>query len=197
MAAIYKTKNVSGPVLQEIVANTQGKHYRRLKNALWIYLYLIIFANPKNGKLTTGISIIAKATGFQEETIRSWLGVLKKWQYISIEKQGKNFIFKVNRWKKLFKAFEDLKSNSSITPTKGRRTSISKFLPKDPKELAKYIAEDLDVKSSLTHLEKICRAYHRDVIVKAFNKLKEVPEQKVKSKIALFIYLTKKYDKEK
>jgi len=49
----------------------------------------------------------------------------------------------------------------------------------------------------LTSLEKVCRAYHREVIIKAFKKLKEVPEQKVKSKIALFIYLTKKYDKEK
>jgi len=197
MGVTFKTKNLFGPVLQEIVADMQGKHYRRLKNALWIYLYLVIYANPKNGKLTSTVTKIAISTGHQEETINSWLGNLKKWHYISIEKHGEELQFKVSQWKKMFAAFEDIHTVTNEKSGKGRKPSNKKILPKEPKELAKYIAEDLDVISNLSYLEKLCQEYPRDIALKAYKRLKEVPVEKVKTKIGLFVYLIKKYAKEK
>jgi hypothetical protein len=59
MKSIHKNQNPFGPLFHEIVAERQATHYRRMRNAIWLYLYLMICANPKTGKLTACVSDIA------------------------------------------------------------------------------------------------------------------------------------------
>lgn len=39
------------PVWTGLVMDAEGKHYQRMKNALWLYLYFLLTANRKTGWL--------------------------------------------------------------------------------------------------------------------------------------------------
>jgi hypothetical protein len=56
-----------GPLFQGLVADPQAKHYHRMKNAVWLYLYLIAFSNLKSGKLIARLSDIAQDMGLPEK----------------------------------------------------------------------------------------------------------------------------------
>ena len=49
MLANMTQQNYWGPVLRGLVADPQAKHYYRMKNAVWLYLYLIVAVNQKTG----------------------------------------------------------------------------------------------------------------------------------------------------
>ena len=85
-------------LFRRLVKNPQARHYRRLKNGVWLYLYLVSYSHPGSGKCVTTNESIAKDMGLSPETIASWLGELRKWHYISIDKQGQKHLIKINHW---------------------------------------------------------------------------------------------------
>ncbi len=196
----HKNQNPFGPLFQNIVADGTGQHHRRIRHAIWLYLYLLTLANIKTGKLTTRIADIANATGISEETVRSWLGHLKKWHYVSVVKNRDGFQFKINRWKEITNVNDadpiGLLQKTTKGPPKGREPK--ELFPQDPADLARKIAGDLQATDSITYIENLCRAHSRSIVLKAFKEARALPAEKVKkSRGALFVYLTKKYAQEK
>lgn len=192
-----------GFFFQEVIAHPQARHYIRMKNAIWLYLYLISFANPKNGKFTSQLSDIAANTGYSVETIQSWLGHLRKQHYVSMKKQGSQLIFKINQWRNLKnKAEEDIPLPIKQTSKRRKKSSQEKIvaskLPSASGQLAQYIATKLQASQSLPYFENLCNTYPREVVIQAFKEACRIPAGKIKkSRGALFVYLTKKYAQEK
>jgi hypothetical protein len=191
-----------GPVFQGLAADPQAKHYRLMKQAVWLYLYLIGFSNIKTGKLTARLSDIAKDMGIREETLRSWLGHLRKGNYIAVEKQGDQLLFKITKWKNISSKLEiDKWLQTNIQKSKGRRSANDD----DPKpeqkvsntsKLARQIAKDLDSHEGLAYFEKLCSNYPQKIILQSLKEAKAIPAEKIKkSRSALFVYLVKKYAK--
>jgi hypothetical protein len=202
MKLTYTNQNPFGPLFQEIVAEPQAKHYRRMRNAVWLYLYLMICANPKTGKLTACVSDIAESMGHSEATISSWLGHLRKWHYVSLEKQKKSLYLKINQWKDIIDVPQRATLSQTNEAIKGRKKTLPKapakdVLPPEPVKMAQQIAGEFQAVSSFPYFEKLCRSYPRELILKAYNKTKAIPAEKIKkSRGALFVYLVKKYAQE-
>ncbi len=66
------------PVWLGLVADCQAKHYRKMKSAVWLYLYLVLHANRATGVLLRKINTICSDTGLPRDTIIRWLALLRR-----------------------------------------------------------------------------------------------------------------------
>lgn len=205
MASTIKKRIPFGPLFQGLVADPKAKHYHRMKQAVWLYLYFIAFSNLKTGKLTGRLSDIARDMGLPEETLRSWLGHLRKWYYVMAEKQGDEALFKISRWKNIATELETTVSpqKEKLKRNTGRRIepiqtdSGEERKVHDVSGLAHEIALALEEPDSQTYFEEMCRRYPDRIIQKSLEKARAVPMEKIKkSRGALFAYLVKKYARE-
>ncbi len=87
------------PVWKGLVADPEGKHYRRMKNAVWLFLYLLLNADRRNGLLFRKVKTICSDTGLPRDTILRWLGALKDGGYICTKNTGRFLSIVVKKWK--------------------------------------------------------------------------------------------------
>ncbi|MCK4351823.1 hypothetical protein KAW65_00255 [candidate division WOR-3 bacterium] len=159
-----------------LVADKDAKHYYRVKNAIWLYLYLVLSANSKTGKLLSRLDFIASQMGICKDTLQTWLGHLKKWGYVTTQKQGESIVFKLSRWKESYQPKVEAKAKEEL--------------------LAERIAKTFKDEENLSYYETLCERYSEDLINLAFREVKKIPSSKIrKSRGALFTYLVKKYAK--
>jgi len=83
------------------VVDPEAKHYRRMKNALWLFLYLILHADRRTGKLSRKYRTIATDMGISPRTVRKWLRTLRDHEYVQTDNNGRCLRIEVNLWKTL------------------------------------------------------------------------------------------------
>jgi hypothetical protein len=71
-----------GPIWRGLAVEPTGKHYRAMRTSLWLYIYLVIHADRRTGKLTRLLPTIARDMGVTPRTVRQWLAILKRHGYI-------------------------------------------------------------------------------------------------------------------
>lgn len=82
-----------------LVLESDAKHYLAMKNAVWLYLYLLVYANRSTGKLFRLNSTIARDTGLNGRTISRWLHVLKNGGYVEVRRTGRSSVISITKWK--------------------------------------------------------------------------------------------------
>jgi len=87
------------PVWRGLVVDPEAKHYRRMKNGLWLFLYLILHADRKTGKLRRKYRTIAREMGISTGTLRKWLKTLRDQGFVQTEANGRCLRIEVNLWK--------------------------------------------------------------------------------------------------
>ena len=87
------------PVWRGLVVDPEAKHCRRVKNAIWLYLYLILHANRQNGKLKRKLKTTARDMGISQKTIQRWLKTLKDNDYIETKNTGRCLEIGIKLWK--------------------------------------------------------------------------------------------------
>ena len=190
-----------GPVLRDLITDPQAKHYHSMKNAVWLYLFFLTSVGPKTGRISTEPNQIAEEMGLPIETIQTWLGCLKKHGYIRVIKNRGQTVFQVNQWRKVKFVFDN--SNSpSATSEQSQENSHTREVKKSPQNTlfhnrAVQIAEELGDENNIPAFEKIVQKYPENLIIKALTQVKSLPDEKVRSRGALFTYLLKKYAQEK
>ena len=92
------------PVWTGLVSDGNAKHYRKMKTAIWLFLYLLAFTDSRSGFLKRKISAISTDMGIPRDTIIRWLNILRKGGYITTEKTGRCLHIQVTRWKNLSEA---------------------------------------------------------------------------------------------
>jgi len=96
---IYNQKQQWAPIWAGLVVDQESKHYRRMRNALWLFLYLVINANRKSGFLLRKVKTISSDMGIKRDTVLRWLSVLRKEGYISTRSTGRCLLIQVKKWK--------------------------------------------------------------------------------------------------
>lgn len=81
--------------------DAEGKHYRRVKNAIRLSLHLVLHADQGTGCLKRKYKTLAEEMGLAEGTIRKWLTTLKKHGYIEARSNGRCLEIVIKRWKTL------------------------------------------------------------------------------------------------
>jgi hypothetical protein len=91
------------PLWRGLVADSTAKHYRSMKSAIWLFLYFVVHADRKTGKLLRRYNTIVKETGLARRTIRHWLLILKRNGYVVVEHSGRSLAItvQVRKWKPL------------------------------------------------------------------------------------------------
>ena len=89
------------PVWQGLVMDPQAKHYHRMGQALWLFLYFLLNANRRTGLLMRRSSTISAQTGYKPRTIRQWLKSLRAKGYIRTKSTGRYLKIEICRWKSI------------------------------------------------------------------------------------------------
>jgi hypothetical protein len=87
------------PVWRGLFVDSEGKHYHRMRQALWLYSYLIIHANRRTGTLYRTIPTIANDMYVSKRTIQAWLSVLRRHGYIKTKTTGRSLLIKIAKWR--------------------------------------------------------------------------------------------------
>jgi hypothetical protein len=90
-----------GPVWRGLVVDPSGKHFKAIRNALWVYVYLVIHAERATGMLRRKVSTIARDTGINARVIQYGLERLRRGGYITTKNTGRYLEFKIEKWKPL------------------------------------------------------------------------------------------------
>lgn len=91
-------KDWRAPVLTGLVMDRDATHCNKMKNAIWLYMYLVVNADERTGTLERNIDAISRDTGIKESTIKNWLDILREGGYIETRNTGRSLCFVVNLW---------------------------------------------------------------------------------------------------
>jgi len=104
----------------------QAKHYRWMKNAIWLFLYLVLNANRKSGFLVRKIKTISSDMGVNRDTVLRWLNVLRKKGYIATQNTGRSLHIQIKKWKALPDVGKSLKQKQQISNLTSGKNPTSK-----------------------------------------------------------------------
>jgi DNA-binding transcriptional ArsR family regulator len=98
-----KVKSWWAPLWRGLVTDSTAKHYKSMKSAVWLFLYFVMHADRRTGRLIRRYDTIVKETGLTKRTIRHWLLILKRHGYVVVEQSGKSLAIaiQVQKWKPL------------------------------------------------------------------------------------------------
>lgn len=91
------------PLWRGLVVEPTGKHYEAMGNAVWLYLYLLVYANRMTGSLFRRNSTIVGDMGLSSRTISRWLHILKASGYIETRRTGRSLQISITKWKPIKK----------------------------------------------------------------------------------------------
>ena len=86
-----------------LVRDPTAKHYRVMKRAIWLYLYLLVVANRRDGTLFRRVETIEAETGFKSRSIHRWLSVLRLNGYIKTTSSGRSLNISITKWRSISK----------------------------------------------------------------------------------------------
>jgi hypothetical protein len=87
------------PVWTGLVIDKKGTHCKTVKSAIWLYLYFLLNADRKTGRLMRKVTTICEDTGISERTIRRWLATLAGQKYIELRFTGRCLHIQIRKWK--------------------------------------------------------------------------------------------------
>lgn len=149
-------KNWWAPVWKGLVADQEAKHYRGMKNALWLFLYLVLHADRRSGKLKRKCRTISQDMGINSKTIHRWLKVLRDKKYVKTRNTGRCLEIEISKWRPLAEWSDDgilntqngahrvSKNGDSQEPLK----SENSFNPSPQMEIAPH-PNDITIKKDL------------------------------------------------
>jgi hypothetical protein len=89
------------PVWRGLVVDDEGRHLRRIKGALGLYLYLLMHADRRSGRLVRKYGTIARDMGFPVRTIRAGMARLHFYEYVRITKTGRALVIDIPKWRSI------------------------------------------------------------------------------------------------
>jgi hypothetical protein len=102
-AGFVSKSNWWTPLWRGLVVEATAKHYQTMGSAVWLYLYLLVFANRSSGTLFRRNATIAKDMGLSSRTISRWLNTLKTGGYIESRRTGRSLQISITKWKPIRK----------------------------------------------------------------------------------------------
>ena len=139
------------PIWIGLVADKKAKHYQRMKNAIWLFLYLVINADRRGRVLDRKIGTIGSEMGIKRDTIIRWLNILRKHGYIRTRNTGRALIIQIISWENLLSGsgkcpFQEQKipnTTSRTNPT--AETTFERLNPLSLSRKSAYLSGPIDL----------------------------------------------------
>lgn len=87
------------PIWNGLVADPESKHRKAMGSSVWMYLYLLTYANRKTGIARRRLSQIREDTGYPLRTIQRHLKRLAERRYISLSRSDRYLQAHIKNWK--------------------------------------------------------------------------------------------------
>lgn len=94
-----KTPNWWTPVWRGLIADPNSKHRKTMGTSVWMFLYLLTYANRKTGIVRRSLTMMAKDTGYPVRTIQFNLKNLREKGYLTSSHEGRYLTIQVEKWK--------------------------------------------------------------------------------------------------
>jgi len=101
MSELNENRGLWGAVWAGLVDDPGGKHVKRMRSAVWLYLYLIIHANWDTGRLVRAFQTISNDMGTPTRTLKGWMSVLKKFKYVEIVRNPHSLSIQITKWESI------------------------------------------------------------------------------------------------
>jgi len=82
------------PVFRSLISY---ENYKNIGNAIWLYLYFLLYADRKTGILFRKYKTIKKDLGVSKKTIQRWLKRLRKCGYLVDKNLGRGLLIVIKR----------------------------------------------------------------------------------------------------
>jgi len=91
------------PLWQGLVSDKDAKHRNAMGSSIWLFLYLLTYANRKTGVVRRSIESIKLDTGSTLRTINRDLDRLREQDYITILEPKPLLKIRIEKWKEFKK----------------------------------------------------------------------------------------------
>ena len=81
------------------MVDSRARHYRAMRGAVWLFLYLVIHADRRTGILIRRCRTLAAEMDIPLPTVRRWLARLRRHGYVTTERTGRSVVIHIRRWK--------------------------------------------------------------------------------------------------
>lgn len=81
-------------LLRRLIIHPKGAHRRRIRMAIWLYLYLLVHADD-NRYLRRQISTICSDMKAPQSTVIRWFTILRNGGYITTRNDGRGLTIKI------------------------------------------------------------------------------------------------------
>ena len=173
------------PILSRFVLSGSPRHYRTLRDSMWLYLALVLLVE-EDGAVHKSLPEIGKLTGIKEATLRSWAGHLRKAGFIRLKcaPGARDLVIYVH----------GSRNTKPEPPGPGQRDASANHSPAIV-ALAAFVRRGLgDETEPLESYLALCEQVPREVVKTAFEQARRVPQEQIrKSRAALFRYLIQTY----
>ena len=85
----------------KLIIDVEARHYHRMKNAVWLFLYLFFNAERGSVFLLRKVETISSEMGIKRDTIIRWLNILRKHGYIATRNTGRGLFIQIRQWENL------------------------------------------------------------------------------------------------
>ena len=92
------------PLWAGLGIDPDGKHSKQMKTAVWLFLYLIMVADPRTGVVSRSYYEMSRETGRKKKTVKKWMAVLRKKGYVITGRRGEELFIRIRKWKSVGKA---------------------------------------------------------------------------------------------
>lgn len=113
------------PVWKGLVMDSGAAHFKKMGNAVWLFLYFLLNANRSTGGLVRKVKTISSDTGIPRRTVFQWLNVLRKGRYITTKSSGRFLIVEVQKWKSLREVQEKAHQKCQTLHSRGAKNGTS------------------------------------------------------------------------
>lgn len=162
---------------RRLLEHPTGLHLRKMRSALWLYLVVLGRLPAGTESVDLAPKVVASEMGLPEGTIRSWLGHLRKGNYLSVKR--------LNGTVQVSRPAEVMRLPDAV-PTKEKPTRFF---------TAEKLARALGDRGDTENLQAALNLYSDDRIRHALAGALAVPEDQIRrSRTALFTYLLKRHD---
>ncbi len=87
------------PIWQGLVLDKEGRHYKKMGSAIWLFAYFVLCADRQTGSLLRKTDTISRQMCVKTRTIRAWLHVLRQNNYIETANSGRSLLIRLQKWK--------------------------------------------------------------------------------------------------
>lgn len=129
MVTMSNQKQWWAPVWTGLVMDPEGIHCRRMKNAVWLWLYCVLNANRSTGVLFKKIDTIVADMGVPQRTVTRWITVLRNQCYIDTRTTGRYLVIHIQKWRSRDESDQALLVRHKW-PTSYAKSGVAEELPK-------------------------------------------------------------------